>query len=79
MNKYLSGDELEENLDDKGNDKEYPIKIMNNAYFSWDENVDKSDCILKDINLKVKKGSLIAVVGAVGSGEFLNFYQVNLF
>lgn len=39
---------------------------MEKCSFFWDK-----DCgiILKDINLKVKQGSLVAVVGAVGSGK----------
>ena len=66
INKYLSGDELEESKNDKGKDKNYPVK-MDNAYFTWDE--DENDCTLKDISFKVKRKSLTAIVGAVGSGK----------
>lgn len=37
---------------------------MSNGTFSWDD-----DVTLQDINFEVKKGSLIAVVGTVGSGK----------
>ena len=65
INRFLSGDELEESKSDKGKDKNYPVK-MDNAYFSWDA---EEDCTLKDISFKVKKKSLVAIVGAVGSGK----------
>ena len=66
INRYLSGDELEESKSDRGKDKNYPVK-MDNAYFSWD--AQEEDCTLKDISFKVKKKSLVAIVGAVGSGK----------
>lgn len=68
INKYLSGDELDENKNDKGKDRNYPVK-MDQCYFSWNES-DEDDCTLKDISFKVKRKSLVAIVGAVGSGEF---------
>lgn len=37
---------------------------VNDGTFGWDD-----DVTLRDINLEVKKGSLIAVVGTVGSGK----------
>lgn len=68
INKYLSGDELEESKSDKGKDKNYPVKF-DNAYFTWNEDDDGTNCTLKDISFKVKKKSLVAIVGAVGSGK----------
>lgn len=50
--------------DSKTNDD--AIKV-NNADFSWE--TDNTDPNLQDLNLNVKKGSLIAVVGSVGSGK----------
>lgn len=42
--------------------------IIENGTFSW--GTEESDThVLRDITLKVKKGSLVAVVGAVGSGK----------
>lgn len=37
--------------------------------FSWTSTRDVSNATLKDINLAIKKGSLVAVVGTVGSGK----------
>lgn len=47
-------------------DKECPVK-MEGASFRWSE--QDPDCTLKDISFKVKQGSLVAIVGAVGSGK----------
>jgi ATP-binding cassette, subfamily C (CFTR/MRP), member 1 len=40
--------------------------VIENGNFSWG---DDSDPVLKNINLQVPRGSLVAVVGAVGSGK----------
>ncbi|CAL4094825.1 unnamed protein product, partial [Meganyctiphanes norvegica] len=40
--------------------------IVENGEFSWPTEPENK---LKDINMKVKKGSLVAVVGSVGSGK----------
>lgn len=41
---------------------------VENGVFAW--GIEKEDPdILKDINLKVKRGSLVAVVGTVGAGK----------
>ena len=42
-----------------------PVSI-DNGTFSWETN---SGDVLKNINFKVGKGSLVAIVGAVGSGK----------
>jgi len=42
-----------------------PVKISN-ANFAWNEG---DEPILKDIDLKVKQGELVMVVGSVGSGK----------
>lgn len=41
--------------------------LVERGTFSWDED----DCvpILRNINVKLEKGSLVAVVGPVGSGK----------
>lgn len=39
---------------------------MEKCSFSWEKD---GEIILKDISLRVKEGSLVAVVGAVGSGK----------
>ena len=53
--------------------KSNPIEIKE-ASFSWNDNsalssYDVSDCSLQHINWNVSEGSLVAVVGTVGSGK----------
>lgn len=62
INKYLSADELEDAEKNKSNDQNYPVRLEN-AFFSWDGDLNKNKCILKDINFKVKKGTLVAICG----------------
>src|SRR5687768_14821076 len=65
--KFLQSDEM--NLDDISHEDDgqgYPITI-GNATFSWTK--DKSDIYLKDLNVKIKEGELVAIVGQVGSGK----------
>lgn len=69
INKYLSGEELEESKSEKAKDRNYPIK-MDQCYFTWsDDGGDDSECVLKDISFKVKRKNLVAIVGMVGSGK----------
>jgi ATP-binding cassette, subfamily C (CFTR/MRP), member 1 len=39
---------------------------MKNGCFSWDQNSTQT---LNDINLNIQKGSLVAIVGRIGSGK----------
>ena len=85
ITKYLNADELEEEVQNEllGSyysdeiPKEKPKKsstrgrnaiTIKDASFSWNKD---GDACLKDINLKVDKNSLIAVVGKVGKALFL--------
>jgi ATP-binding cassette, subfamily C (CFTR/MRP), member 1 len=43
---------------------------IENGYFSW----DKKDLTLKDINLDIKPGQLVCVIGKVGSGKSSLFH-----
>ena len=81
ITKYLNADELEETEenqliesynseapDEKSEKKRrYAVQIKDGS-FSWNKN---GDVCLKDINLKVERNSLIAVVGKVGKALFL--------
>lgn len=42
--------------------------VVENGVFSWDDDAN-GVVVLKDINLKIKKGELTAIVGTVGSGK----------
>lgn len=46
-----------------------PIISMKNVHARWSEEEEVTDETLKDINLTVTKGQLIAVIGPVGSGK----------
>ncbi|XP_055852928.1 multidrug resistance-associated protein 1 isoform X4 [Episyrphus balteatus] len=64
INKFLNSEELDP--DCVGHDKTFPHPMLiQNGTFSWgDENA-----ILKNINMEVKKNTLVAIVGTVGSGK----------
>ncbi|KAG5671138.1 hypothetical protein PVAND_001351 [Polypedilum vanderplanki] len=63
ITKFMNSKEIDPN-NVSHNPSEFAIEF-NNATFSWDGN----EKILKNINLKVPKGSLTAVVGQVASGK----------
>ncbi|XP_044734303.1 multidrug resistance-associated protein 1 isoform X4 [Chrysoperla carnea] len=63
INKFMNADELDpENV--SHDPKESCPLIIENGYFSWGE-----ENILENINLKLEKNSLNAVVGSVGAGK----------
>ncbi|XP_014276421.1 multidrug resistance-associated protein 1 isoform X1 [Halyomorpha halys] len=65
INKFMNSEELDPEAvrhDDKDED---PL-LMENGTFSWSAGEEP---ILHDLSLRVKPGSLVAVVGAVGSGK----------
>ena len=65
INKFLNLEELDpDNTTNDDMDKEV---IAKNAYFTWGEKSDPPN--LKNLNFSIKKGSLVAVVGRVGSGK----------
>ena len=61
--KYLDSEELPLDLVERCEMEKYDIK-MEKATLSWDKNA-----VLKDINLSIEKGSLIAIIGSVGCGK----------
>jgi ATP-binding cassette subfamily C (CFTR/MRP) protein 1 len=71
---YLSSEELDPNAvtrQDYRNDPNYnddtPLVEINHGTFKWA--VEDPSPVLSDINLRVKKGQLTAVVGRVGAGK----------
>ena len=48
--------------------QEHPV-ILKDASFSWSDDHLKDGCSLVDINWHIPDGSLVAVVGTVGSGK----------
>ncbi|KAJ8688624.1 hypothetical protein QAD02_024419 [Eretmocerus hayati] len=67
INKFMSSDDLNADNVHRSPSHGYAMEIENGT-FSWDlSNADAP--ILKDINVRVKQGELVAVVGVVGSGK----------
>nr|XP_021201313.2 multidrug resistance-associated protein 1 isoform X4 [Helicoverpa armigera] len=66
LNKFMNCDELDVTSVEHDPKDPNPISIEN-GHFTWGE--QDSEPFLKNITLHVPRGSLIAVVGAVGSGK----------
>ncbi|CAK8671759.1 unnamed protein product [Clavelina lepadiformis] len=65
LQRFLCNEELDlDNVD--RNPTSGPVISIENGTFTWDKD---DEPVLKDINLSVPKGSLVAVVGQVGSGK----------
>jgi len=70
MDKYLLCQEVEHYITESSSQDE-AIQIQN-ASFNWEFRAPgeaTETIILKEINLSVKKGEFIAVIGSVGSGK----------
>ncbi|XP_022835138.1 multidrug resistance-associated protein 1 isoform X3 [Spodoptera litura] len=66
LNKFMNCDELDITSVEHDPKDPNPISIEN-GHFTWGD--QDSDPSLKNINLHVPRGSLVAIVGAVGSGK----------
>ncbi|XP_043784901.1 multidrug resistance-associated protein 1 [Apis laboriosa] len=67
INKFMNTEELDPNNVQHDLSESYTL-LIENGTFIWDmENIDRPT--LKNINLQVEQGQLIAVVGTVGSGK----------
>nr|CAD7440049.1 unnamed protein product [Timema bartmani] len=65
INSYLASEELDRNSVSHEISEHYPL-VIENGSFSWGRG---DDPILRNINVTVKEGALLAVVGTVGSGK----------
>lgn len=73
---FLNADELDDHavkkekkettFDNLGNKNKVNAVEVVNAHFAWEK---ETDPFLRDMNLQVKEGELVAVVGAVGAGK----------
>ncbi|CAB3223730.1 unnamed protein product [Arctia plantaginis] len=66
LNKFLNSEELDVRMIEHNPDEPDQI-VAENGYFSWN-GVD-SEPTLTNLNLQIPRGSLVAVVGAVGTGK----------
>ncbi|KAI5064759.1 hypothetical protein GOP47_0019454 [Adiantum capillus-veneris] len=67
LDKYFLSGELEGYVNrDSPREPGYSI-IVENGHFTWDE--EQPSPILQDINVKVRQGDLVAIVGTVGAGK----------
>ncbi|KAF7380118.1 hypothetical protein HZH66_014473 [Vespula vulgaris] len=67
INNFMNTEELDPNNVHHDQSELHPL-IIENGSFTWDiENSDKP--ILKNINMSIEQGQLVAVVGSVGSGK----------
>ncbi|XP_069356357.1 multidrug resistance-associated protein 1 isoform X3 [Maniola hyperantus] len=65
LNKFMNCEEL--NVESVEHDPKEPNPlVIESGHFTWD---DESQPTLKNINIRIPRGSLVAVVGAVGSGK----------
>ncbi|CAN1285585.1 ABC transporter C family member 4 [Linum perenne] len=67
LSKELVKESVDRGDDDDVDDDRVAVEIQNGV-FSWDDEAS-DEPILKEINLKVEKGELTAIVGTVGSGK----------
>lgn len=65
VNKFMSSEELDPNSVQRDVSERDPL-VIENGTFSWGTD---EPAILRNINLSFKQGSLVAVVGTVGSGK----------
>ncbi|CAF4290926.1 unnamed protein product, partial [Adineta steineri] len=69
IQKFLNSDEIDEDAVNKTKlDSEGNIIKVEDGSFSW-SNSPEDPLILKNINFKIPQGSLVALVGPVGSGK----------
>ncbi|GFO06113.1 canalicular multispecific organic anion transporter 1 [Plakobranchus ocellatus] len=66
VSKFLSSEDLDPNVVMKDSRSDAAVKIKN-GIFTWDTQMPQPT--LSDINVHIKPGSLVAVVGTVGSGK----------
>ncbi|XP_053612777.1 multidrug resistance-associated protein 1 isoform X2 [Plodia interpunctella] len=65
LNKFMNCDELDESAVEHDPKEPNPL-VIEHGHFTWG---DEAEPTLKNINLEIPRGSLVAVVGAVGSGK----------
>ncbi|CAI0388766.1 unnamed protein product [Linum tenue] len=68
LDKYMLSKELVEESVERGEGCDGGVAVeIQEGVFSWDDEAEEP--ILRDINVKIRKGELSAIVGTVGSGK----------
>ncbi|XP_053980762.1 multidrug resistance-associated protein 1 isoform X1 [Hylaeus volcanicus] len=67
INKFMNAEELDPNNVQHDPSEPHTL-LIENGTFAWDMEVDEKP-VLKNINIQVEQGQLVAVVGTVGSGK----------
>ncbi|XP_069171929.1 multidrug resistance-associated protein 1 isoform X6 [Procambarus clarkii] len=68
LNKFLNADELDPNNVSRDSKENSSVTIKDGT-FAWGHGEEDGNPILKNINITVAEGSLVAVVGSVGAGK----------
>uniref|UniRef100_A0A2C9M1R7 ABC transmembrane type-1 domain-containing protein n=1 Tax=Biomphalaria glabrata TaxID=6526 RepID=A0A2C9M1R7_BIOGL len=66
LSTFLNSEELSENTMVGTSNNSFSVITFHRASFSWNQS---GPVILKDINLSILPGELVAIIGAVGSGK----------
>ncbi|XP_025410477.1 multidrug resistance-associated protein 1 isoform X2 [Sipha flava] len=66
INKFMNSEELDPDSVTHDSDEKDPL-VIENGTFTWGEPTEEPT--LKNINLRISSGQLVAVVGTVGSGK----------
>ena len=75
LNRYLTSDETTHYVT-RHEDKTNAVELRN-ATFNWEKEQGKSSLVtLSNISLRIPKGSLVAIVGSVGSGKSSFLYSL---
>lgn len=67
----MTSAELEESAvkrTDECDERGIAVEVKDGS-FAWEDESDENTTVLKGINIEIKRGSLAAVVGTVGSGK----------
>ncbi|XP_054263384.1 multidrug resistance-associated protein 1 isoform X4 [Macrosteles quadrilineatus] len=67
INKFMNSEELDPNSVQHDHSESDPV-VVENGTFSWGTEQEQ-DTVLRNITLRVKQNSLVAIVGTVGSGK----------
>ncbi|XP_063866337.1 multidrug resistance-associated protein 1-like isoform X3 [Scylla paramamosain] len=68
INRFMNADELDPNSVQGDPTYKHPI-VVENGTFAWGHEEEDSKPVLKGLNLTIQTGSLVAVVGTVGTGK----------